>query len=279
MPIIPKAIVKPGYRTQAEDTSIDADVFLFAQLRKLTLAQRTERFASFNRSVRQLTLANAPAGSKRSHYLKKRFGEAWFNAMLDLNGNIMIQDPIATVRKMAAILEPLHIPYYVGGSVASSLLGESRYTEDVDLVIEISQTQVQSLIQAFLNDEFYISETAIIEAVESSDASKSFNVINNESLEKIDLFVLKDNRFAHNKMARRRFLDLPEGGIYICSAEDIILQKLIWRNRSESQKQWRDVLGVLKVQVETLDYGYLADWADQLGVLDALNQALVEAGI
>jgi hypothetical protein len=67
--------------------------------------------------------------------------------------------------------------------------------------------------------------------------------------------------------------------LWICSREDIVLQKLLWRQSCQSEKQWRDVLGVLKVQCHNLDYGYLAAWADYLGVLDALNQALTQAGV
>ncbi|MBD2462577.1 hypothetical protein H6G89_16145 [Oscillatoria sp. FACHB-1407] len=67
--------------------------------------------------------------------------------------------------------------------------------------------------------------------------------------------------------------------LYFASPEDTILNKLRWGKRSQSEKQWRDVLGILKVQVENLDYGYMADWANQLGILDDLQQALTEAGL
>jgi len=67
--------------------------------------------------------------------------------------------------------------------------------------------------------------------------------------------------------------------VYFSSPEDIILAKLLWGQRSNSEKQWRDVLAVLKVQQEALDYGYLSEWAEQLDLSDLLNQAMVEAGI
>lgn len=281
MPIMPKATPKPGYRPQAEDTSIDADVLLFSLLRQLTPQQKAQRFASFNQKVRQLTLSQLPPGvSAREYYIRKRLGAQWLPQFSLQDKPVMIQDPIAFIRKLAGLLEPLEISYFVGGSVASSLWGESRYTEDIDLVIELSRSQVQPLVQAFLSQgSYYISEIAIEEAINSSDASKSFNVLDNETLEKADLFVLKDEPFAQSKMARRVLWELPEGSIHLCSAEDIILQKLLWRRGSQSEKQWRDVLGVLKVQGAFLDYGYLGEWAARLKVDDDLAQAFVEAGL
>lgn len=81
-------------------------------------------------------------------------------------------------------------------------------------------------------------------------------------------------------MARRQLLDV-EGisPFWVISPEDLVLQKLLWGSSSKSEKQWRDVLGILKLQAESLNYGYLAQWAEYLGLVDALIQALTEAGI
>lgn len=65
---------------------------------------------------------------------------------------------------------------------------------------------------------------------------------------------------------------------FVCSAEDIVPQKLVWRSGRDSDQQWRDILGVLKVQGDALDQDYLATWASQLNVLTELNRAMQEAG-
>jgi hypothetical protein len=248
MPPLPHATVKPGYRPQAEDTSIDADVLMFALLRQLNPIQKAERVIRLDRSIRELSP------------LKQ-----------------MVEDPITLAKAIAAILEPLNISYYVGGSLASSLLGEPRYSEDLDLIIAVSVAQSKSLIQA-LEPQFYISEVAVEDAL--NDRCSSFNIIRLESGEKIDLFISGTDDFSLSKMQRRVNYPLPDDtSLWLCSAEDIILQKLVWRRSSQSEKQWRDVLGVLKVQAAHLDYGYLTTWAERLAIADALSQAFIEAGI
>jgi hypothetical protein len=81
------------------------------------------------------------------------------------------------------------------------------------------------------------------------------------------------------KFERRRLIEFEGTALYFASPEDVILNKLRWRQHSGSEKQWRDVLGVLKVQAETLDYRYLVEWAERLKLADTLNLAMTEAGI
>jgi hypothetical protein len=248
MPTLPQATVKLGYKPQSEDTSIDADVLMFSLLRQLSPEIKRKRVQTLDRSIRQLSPVKD-----------------------------MVEEPISLAEAIATILERLNIPYYVGGSLASSLLGEPRYSEDLDVVIAIASEQRESLIQEF-ESQFYISEAAVDDAL--SGRCCSFNVISLASTEKVDLFVSQPDAFSTSKMARRiRYPSDNGGSLWVCSPEDMILQKLIWGRRSNSQKQWRDVLGVLKVQGEKLDYAYLAEWADRLGILAALEQAMTEAGI
>jgi hypothetical protein len=298
MPLIPTLPVKPGYRPQAEDTSIEADVFYFAALRQKSQLWRMERFITFNQSTRQLCLSainnQCPAALMRLEYLRRRLGQAWCQfgspdevaleqidqavSVLSLEGEVVVADPIALARKIITILESLSIEYYIGGSVASSLLGESRYTEDLDLIIELDPVKAQPLLAAFLDAAFYISDSAIEDAV--SGRCSSFNVLDNETLEKADLFVLQDTAFARSKMERRIQHSLADGSsLWISSPEDIVLQKLVWGRGSQSEKQWRDVLGVLKLQGDRLDFDYLWHWSVELGISEALDQAFREAGL
>jgi hypothetical protein len=176
-------------------------------------------------------------------------------------------------------LDNLGIPYLVGGSVASSLLGEPRATLDLDLVVDIQPKQIASLIVA-IGNEFYISVEAVTDAVERK---ASFNAVHLESIEKVDFFVLGSDAFSQSKLHRRQLYTLPgtAQSIYIYSAEDIILQKLRWYRMgfSQSDRQWRDVLGVLKVQAERLDFEYLSQWGQTLGLQDLLDQSFRESGL
>ena len=282
MPLIPTLLTKLGYRSQAEDTSIDADVFYFTSLRQKPVAWRIERFISFNRSTRKLCLTAAKTQTThvplRLEYVKRRLGLEWVGRISDMEGDVVVADPIAFALKVIGILEPLDIAYYVGGSVASSLLGENRYTEDIDLVIELSKIKAQPLLEAFLAASFYISDIAVEDAVDGR--CSSFNVLDNETLEKADLFVLQETPFAKSKMARRMQQELPDGSsIWISSPDDIVLQKLVWGRGSQSQKQWRDVLGVLKLQGDNLDFEYLRRWGVELDLSEPLDRAFRESGL
>ena len=284
-------IALAGYKTQSIDTSIDAEIYLFGLWRQMDLVQREKlmRRVFKKASVFALTgikslYPNASPLEMRYLYIQKRLG---FNIAELLKSPIyektlMIEDPIYLARKIATLLDELDIAYYIGGSVASSLQGEIRYTEDLDLVINIQSSQVQSVLNAFSKD-FYISEIAIEDAMRGR--TSSFNVIELETTEKADMFVMRKDAFAISKMERRQLyipIDRPKSdGIYLCSPEDTVLQKLVWyrMTKNESQRQWRDVLGVLKLQGDRIDFEYLQKWALELELSDLLATACTESGL
>ncbi len=293
--LIPVTKVKSGYKPQSFDTSIEVDVVMFHLLQRLTPQEKVTRTINFNQAVRRLAISgiesqyrSASLVLKRQEFINRRLGSEWINVLSDScdGGDIVIQDPIWLARKIADILEPLGISYVVGGSVASSLLGENRSTQDLDLVINISPEQAPQLISA-MSGEFYISELAVFEAIanaESAPRESSFNVIYLPSIEKADIFVMSNDPFSVSTMNRRQLHVASaesEKGIYIYSAEDIILQKLCWYKLtgSVSETQWRDVLGVLKVQGDRLNFNYLSEWGECLKVADLLAQALQQSGL
>ncbi|MCZ6635224.1 MAG: hypothetical protein O7G87_17635 [bacterium] len=191
----------------------------------------------------------------------------------------MNTDPIPVVMKVVESLDVLDIPYLVGGSVASSYYGESRTTEDVDLVVDLGSKKIPKFVSA-MQPVFYIDEVDVREAV---DRRGSFNVIHLETMLKIDLFVTGDRPMDREEMRRRQLMvitDDPERNLYMATPEDVILQKLDWYRRvgGVSDRQWRDIMGVLKVQDDRLDLTYIRQWADRLGFSDLLSRALEESG-
>lgn len=293
--LIPLTQVKSGYKPQSFDTSIEVDVMMFQLLQRLTPQEKVTRTINFNQAVRRLAISgiesqyrSASLVLKRQEFINRRLGSEWINVLSDScdGGDIVIQDPIWLARKIADILEPLGISYVVGGSVASSLLGENRATQDLDLVINISPEQAPQLISA-MSGEFFISESAVFEAIakaESAPRESSFNVIYLPSIEKADIFVMSNDPFSVSTMNRRQLHVASaesEKGIYIYSPEDIILQKLCWYKLTGgvSETQWRDVLGVLKVQGERLNFNYLSLWGETLKVADLLTIALQQSGL
>lgn len=187
---------------------------------------------------------------------------------------IVVDDVIEITLHLAATFERLRVAYLVGGSLASSLHGIPRATQDVDLVAALRLADVAPLITA-LEGEFYLDPPAIREAVRQR---ASFNVIHLATMFKADIFVAGDDRVAREEMARRqRFVihEEPRQELVVASPEDIIIQKLHWFRLGDeiSERQWADALGVIKVQGPHLDRGYLARLARMMGVEHLLERA------
>ncbi len=179
---------------------------------------------------------------------------------------------------VTTVLEEMGVPYLVGGSLASITHGMVRNTVDADLVADIQPEQIGPFVQA-LQDEFYVDPLSIADAIQHRS---SFNLIHLDTMFKVDLFLPKDRSFDRVQLERRGrevIVEDPERTAWVASAEDIILAKLEWfRMGGEvSERQWRDVLGVLKTQGERIDVEYLHKWAAELNVSDLLEQALIEA--
>jgi hypothetical protein len=190
----------------------------------------------------------------------------------------MLPEPIAVTLQVADALETLGVPYFIGGSLASAIHGISRATMDVDIVADLQAEHIEALV-GLLADAFFIDDEALRRAVREHD---SCNFIHRDTMFKVDIFIRKTRPFDQSQLDRRERQSLatePERFAYVASAEDMILAKLEWyRMGGEiSERQWRDVQNILKVQGNRLDDAYLRKWADQLGVLDLFERALDES--
>jgi len=178
-------------------------------------------------------------------------------------------------------LEHLKIPYFLGGSMASSAMGLPRTTLDIDIIADVQPFQADRLADT-LQAAFYIDRDQIAAAIKRRS---SFNIIHSETALKVDVFIPQDRDYDRAAMARRRREVLSEEEItfscYLASPEDIILSKLEWYKNGGlvSGRQWQDVQGVMKVQGQKLDQAYMKKWALKLSVSELLDRALREAGI
>ena len=189
-------------------------------------------------------------------------------------------DLLAALTPGAAVFDRLGIVYQLGGSVASSVHGMARSTMDVDLVADLEPVHVGPLVGA-LESEYYLDREMIREALRERS---SFNLIHQNTMLKVDVFLPKDRPYDQEALRRRRFDRLEETPgareFSVATPEDVILAKLEWLDRGgrTSERQWGDVLGVLRVQGDALDFDYLRRWAEELAVRDLLEQALKERG-
>ena len=176
------------------------------------------------------------------------------------------------------VFERLGIRYAVGGSFASSLHGVMRSTLDVDIVADMRLEHIAPLVEA-LSPDFYADDEMMKDAITHHS---SFNLIHYGTAFKVDVFICKERAFDQAQLERRALAVIgmdPETSLYITSPEDTILAKLEWyRMGGEvSDRQWRDILGVLKTRSDELDLPYMRQSSVTLNVTDLLDRALREA--
>jgi hypothetical protein len=172
--------------------------------------------------------------------------------------------------------EDMAIEYQLGGGVASSFHGEPRSTLGVDVLASIAPEQVPPLIEK-LKKHYQVASRA----GDGVARGTSFDIVHQDSLTRIDVFIARSDRFRLESLRRGSSQTLSEGlrPVFVTSAEDIVLHKLFWfrKGRETSAQQWKDVIGVLRARGPELDRAYLESWAVELEVKDLLNRAWGEA--
>ena len=187
-------------------------------------------------------------------------------------------DVIAVALQCADALEAAGVGYFLGGSLASSLQGEPRATNDIDFVVDLRLPQLPAFVQA-LGTDFDVDEESLRDAVRQG---ASWNIFHLPTVTKVDLFLLRSGGFDRSEFERRRRVVLTQDGrgLFIKSPEDSVLRKLLWfREGGEtSTTQWRDIVQVLRVTGGQMDMDYLNSWAGSLGVTALLDRARTMAG-
>jgi hypothetical protein len=167
-------------------------------------------------------------------------------------------------------LEDAAIPYMIVGSLASSFHGEPRMTRDIDIVIDPDAATLQRLIEALHGLDLYVDPDAALDAL---DRRTSFNAIEADTGWKVDFLVRKDRAFSRTELERRIRARLLNTDTHVATAEDTIVAKLEWAMRGESERQLRDVVSMLDVNGEALDFAYIEHWVQALNLSEQWKRA------
>jgi len=172
-------------------------------------------------------------------------------------------------------LDEAGLPYMVTGSVASGRYGEVRATFDTDIVVDGAWPELRAFVLSF-REEYYADEQM---AREAWGRRSMFNIIHSPTGQKVDIICTKDREYSRVAFGRRRMGRALGIDVFLVSPEDSILSKLEWSKKGESERQYRDAVGVAKVQGSALDLDYLARWAGDLGLADLLKRLLNDSGL
>ena len=179
------------------------------------------------------------------------------------------------LKTVSAVLDGIGRPWFLTGSMASSLQGEPRATHDSDLVVWLTASDVTSLCDAFPWPRFLLEREAASQAVLHRSM---VSLLELETGLKVDFWIVPDEPFDRSRMERRQRVRVADFDLWVSSPEDTLVAKLRWAALAGgSEKQFRDALRIYEVQGSALDQGYLDRWAEALGLMEAMARIRREA--
>lgn len=181
-------------------------------------------------------------------------------------------EPSEFLRFVVSILERLHIRYFVTGSTATIFFGEPRFTNDIDIVVDLSADTVVPFCRQFPEDDFYVSAEAAMDALHQHSM---FNIIEPRSGLKVDVIVPAPSEFNRERFSRARRVRAGEDwDATFSSPEDVILKKMEFYREGGSDKHLRDIASVLRTSGDQIDHAYIDRWAGTLGLTDVWRAIL-----
>lgn len=175
-----------------------------------------------------------------------------------------------TLARLVPLLSQVGIRYHCTGGVVSFLYGEPRFTQDIDIVLAIPDSEQLSALVNAVQPDFFVDEVAVREAIRQR---RMFQLLDRITFFKVDLHVGED---VPGELERTVAAELLPGlTVPVVSKEDAILSKLLWATRG-SDKSRRDIVSMLRrpgpLQVARLD-----QFAVSLGVAGLLDELRREA--
>lgn len=181
-------------------------------------------------------------------------------------------EPFELLKIVADVCEQLHIRYLTVGSLATIAFGEPRFTNDIDIVLDLQPQDIDAFCKAFSGPEYYLSRAAVESAVHKRS---QFNIIHTTSALKVDCILPGNSPFDRSQLARGVRKQVREDFAAVFgSPEDVIIKKMEYYRLGESDKHLRDIAGVLRISGDIIDRDYIADWAGRLGLSDIWRSVL-----
>jgi hypothetical protein len=265
----------------AKDTPLEMEAVQLELFRKASPAKRFALMSSFSSTLRQASLRQLEQRfgfiEARYKWIQIHYGEAIAKSLGDKLkvSRSGVNETEEALQALVAVFQNMKIPYRIVGSVASSTQGMMRSTLDIDMVAKVEAQHISQLALQ-LQNEYHLDEELAIEAVKKGS---SFNLIHLATMIKIDIFILGKRPYDVVSFERERLENLDGLTLSFKTPEDVILGKLEWFVQTDktSERQWSDIVGLMKVQAGALDMDYMQTWAGELGISELLGQALKDA--
>ena len=146
-------------------------------------------------------------------------------------------EPLDLLRFVVRVIEGMGLRYFVTGSTATIFYGEPRFTNDIDIVVELSERVIDDFCRQFPPGEFYVSAPAARQAVRDK---AQFNVIHPDSGLKVDVIVPELNPFNESRFIRAKRLRAGDDlEVSFASPEDAIIKKMEYYREGGSEKHLR----------------------------------------
>jgi hypothetical protein len=183
----------------------------------------------------------------------------------------VIREAFAALR---TALDAAGVRFALGGSWASAAFGEPRFTNDLDIVADITPENVGRFLSV-VPPEFVFDNQEAQAAVRSG---LPFHLIYVPIAFKFDFFSARAFPLGMQELDRAVPLagsGISDGPVPFVTPEDILLAKLHWLQLEGvlCEVQWRDIHGLIRYHLDDLDQAYLHSNAATLGVLDLLSRA------
>ena len=177
--------------------------------------------------------------------------------------------PHELMQKVADFCERESVPYRIVGSMASMAYGEPRFTNDIDVLVDLPVEKIETLCREFPSPDFFIAPHAVRQAILNRH---QFNILHIPAGLKVDMILAADTEFDRRNLDTGQRLRCE--GAYdalFASPENVILKKLVYYQEGGSEKHLRDIASMLAIQGDQIDQAYLDNWASELGVTEELH--------